>query len=371
MSRKIRILAAVAAVATLALASACSSTRSSSGNDDDQGPALVGIAMPTRSLERWNNDGAHLEGLLKKAGYETTLQFADNKVDQQITQLQNMINQKAKVLVVASIDGTALGPVLKTAGEQKIKVIAYDRLINSTPNVDYYATFDNYKVGQLQGQFIVDQLGLAQGKGPFNLEPFAGSSDDNNAKFFFSGAWDVLKPYVTSGKLVIPSGKRLESNDDWTTISIEQWSSQKAQSEMDNRLNSFYSGDKKVDVILSPNDSLALGIEQSLDSRGYQVGKDWPLVTGQDADQANTKNMLAGKQAMTVWKDTRTLGDQVAKMVEAIIEGQTVETNDTKTYDNGVKIVPSYLLPPVVVTKDTVKEKLVDSGFFKAEDLGL
>jgi len=237
--------------------------------------------------------------------------------------------------------------------------------------VDYYATFDNYQVGKLQGEYIVQQLGLADGKGPFNLEPFAGSSDDNNAKFFFAGAWDVLNPYVKSGKLVIPSGKALASNDDWTKVSIDGWNSQKAQAEMDNRINSFYTGGKKVQVILSPNDSLALGIAQSLESKGYKPGPDYPVLTGQDADLANTKNILAGKQSMTVWKDTRTLGDQVAKMVGQITKGETVETNDTKSYDNGVKVVPSYLLPPVVVTKDNAEEKLVSSGFFTKEQLGL
>jgi putative multiple sugar transport system substrate-binding protein len=369
VSKQIRLLAAVAVAATLTVTSACSSSRSSDDNND-KGSKLIGVAMPTRSLERWNNDGAHLEKLLKDKGYKTTVQFADNKVDQQISQIQNMINKGAKVLVVASIDGTALGPALETAAEKKVKVIAYDRLINSTKNVDYYATFDNYKVGQLQGQYIVQKLGLDQGKGPFNLEPFAGSSDDNNAKFFFSGAWDVLSPYVSSGKLVIPSGKKLTGNDDWRNVSIDGWSSQKAQSEMDNRLNSFYSG-KKVNVVLSPNDSLALGIEQSLESHSYQVGKDWPVITGQDADLANTKNILVGKQSMTVWKDTRTLGDRVATMVDAIVKGDKVETNDDKSYNNGVKVVPSYLLPPVVVVKETVKEKLVDSGFFKADQLPL
>ncbi|MFI5933744.1 multiple monosaccharide ABC transporter substrate-binding protein [Actinoplanes sp. NPDC051494] len=370
MGIRLRAFAALAMAATLAATTACSDTRddnSDSGSDSN----LIGIVMPTRSLERWNNDGAHLEDLLKTAGYTTTLQYADNKVDQQITQLQNMINQNPKVLVVASIDGTALGPVLAKAASQKIKVIAYDRLINKTPDVDYYATFDNYQVGKLQGEFIVKQLGLDAGKGPFNLEPFAGSSDDNNAKFFFSGAWDVLKPYVDSGKLVIPSGKKLASNEDWKNVSIDGWLSQKAQSEMDNRINSFYTGGKKVDVVLSPNDSLALGIEQSLESKGYKVGPGWPVITGQDADLANTKNILAGKQSMTVWKDTRTLGDQVAKMVDQIVKGQTVETNDTKTYDNEVKVVPAYLLPPVVVIKDDVKAKLVDSGFYTADKLGL
>ena len=376
--RKTKIVAAVAGAALLLVgASACSSTRdttsgSTSGSTAAAAGGLIGIAMPTKSLERWNNDGAHLEELLKKAGYTTSLQYADNKVDQQITQLQNMINQNPKVIVVASIDGTALGPVLAQAKAKKISVIAYDRLINGTADVDYYATFDNYKVGQLQGQFIETKLGLKDGKGPFNLETFAGSPDDNNAKFFFSGAWDVLKPYVDKGQLVVPSGKAPASDADWTKIGIQSWKSETAQSEMDNRLNSYYQ-DKKVNVVLSPNDSLALGIEQSLDSQGYKVGGDWPIVTGQDADKANVKNMIAGKQSMTVWKDTRTLGDQVAKMVDQIVKGETVTVNDEKTYDNGKKVVPTYLLPPQVVTNDKadITKSLVDSGFYKAADLGL
>ncbi len=373
--KKTKLVAAIAGAALLVGGlAACSSTKTATpaatGSAASAG-GLIGIAMPTKSLQRWNNDGAHLDELLKAAGYTTSLQYADNKVDQQITQLQNMINQDPKVLIIASIDGTALGPVLAQAKAKNIQVIAYDRLINGTKDVDYYATFDNYKVGQLQGQYIVDTIGLASGKGPFNLEPFAGSPDDNNAKFFFAGAWDVLKPYVDSGKLVIPSGKAPASDAEWTKVGIQGWATATAQSEMDNRLNSFYTGGKKVDVVLSPNDSLALGIEQSLASRGYKVGADWPLVTGQDADQANVKNMLAGMQAMTVWKDTRTLGDQVAKMVDQIVKKETVTVNDTKTYDNGKKIVPSFLLPPQVVTKADVKTALVDSGFYTASDLGL
>lgn len=306
MSIRFTRAAAVLAGTALMLAgtAACSSERDSGGSattggaettaaGGEAGDTLVGIAMPTRSLERWNNDGANLEALLQEQGFETSLQYADNKVDQQITQLQNMINQGADILVIASIDGTALGPVLETAAAQGITVIAYDRLINGTENVDYYATFDNYEVGQLQGQYIIDTLGLEDGQtGPFNLEPFAGSPDDNNAKFFFSGAWDKLLPYVESGVLTVPSGKAPASNDEWTTIGIQSWESARAQSEMDNRLNSFYA-DKKVDVVLSPNDSLALGIAQSLDAAGYTPGEDWPILTGQDADLANVKNRLS------------------------------------------------------------------------------
>ncbi len=345
-------------------------TNAATGAAGEEG-GLIGIAMPTKSLERWNRDGSHLVELLEAAGFETSLQYADNKTDQQISQIENMINDGAKVLVIASIDGTTLGPVLEQAAAKDVKVIAYDRLINETPNVDYYATFDNYKVGQLQGQFIEETLGLKDGKGPYNFEPFAGSPDDNNAKFFFQGAWDILKQYVDSGKLVVPSGKAPATDDAWKNIGILGWGSDDAQSEMENRLNSFYGGDTKVQVVLSPNDSLALGIAQALQGAGYKAGEGWPVLTGQDADQANVLNMLAGKQSMTVWKDTRALGDAVANMVQEIVAGDEVTTNDSETYNNNVKVVPTLLLDPLVVTPDTVEKDLVDSGFYKASDLGL
>ncbi len=372
ISRRGLLIASAAAAATGTLA-ACSSERASN-NPSGSGSAsgtLIGIAMPTKSLERWNRDGAHLVELLEKDGYKTSLQYADNKQEQQNNQVQNMINDGAKVVVIASIDGTALTPVLQQAASQGVKVIAYDRLINGSENVDYYATFDNYKVGQLQGQYILDNADkFKDASGKINLEPFAGSPDDNNAKFFFSGAWDLVGPKVASGEFTVPSGKAPKSNDQWASIGVPEWKSTTAQSEMENRLNSFYSG-KKVSIVLSPNDSLALGIEQAMEGAGYKVGTDWPLITGQDADLANVKAMLEGKQAMTVWKDTRKLGEQVAKMVSQVVSGKTVEVNDEKTYDNGKKVVPTYLVEPEVVTKDEVKTKLVDSGFYTAKELGL
>lgn len=365
----IKSLVAVAATGALALSlAACAPTDTGGGSNTD---CNVGISMPTRSLERWINDGEQLQSLLDEAGCTTDLQYADNKTDQQISQIQNQIAGGAKILVIAAIDGLALAPVLEEAKAQDATVIAYDRLINGTPNVDYYATFDNYQVGQLQGQFIEEQLGLADGAGPFNLEPFAGSPDDNNAKFFFSGAWDVLLPYIEAGQLVVPSGKSPASNDDWASIGIQGWASDKSQSEMDNRLSSFYSDGSKVDVVLSPNDSLAIGIEASLKSAGYVPGEDWPIITGQDGDKANVQAILNDEQAMTVWKDTRTLGQQVFDMIQSIIAGEEPEVNDTETYDNGEKVVPAYLLPPEVVVKDTVQSKLIDSGFLKASDVGL
>ena len=343
-----------------------------SNTEDGEGEAAecnVGISMPTRSLERWINDGEGLKEKLEAKDCDVDLQYAEDKTDQQISQIQNQIAGGAKILVVAAIDGKTLGPTLESAKDQDITVIAYDRLINGTDAVDYYATFDNYQVGQLQGEFIEEELGLANGEGPYNLEPFAGSPDDNNAAFFFAGAWDVLLPYVESGQLVVPSGKSPASNDEWTSIGILGWKSADAQSEMDNRLQSFYTGGDKVDVVLSPNDSLALGIESSLLAAGYTPGTDWPLITGQDADVAAVKALLADRQSMTVWKDTRELGSQVETMVDALVAGEDVEVNDTETYDNGTGVIPSFLCEPVAGTPDMIQELLIDSGYYTAEQL--
>ena len=372
-------LALAAGIGAMALSlAACSSGDDATATDGVDtgetaavsGDCSVGIAMPTRSLERWINDGEGLQARLEADGCTVDLQYADNKTDQQISQIQNMVANGANILVVAAIDGTTLGPVLEEAAAADATVIAYDRLINESENVDYYATFDNESVGTLQGEFIVEQLGLANGDGPYNFEPFAGSPDDNNAKFFFKGAWDVLSPYVESGQLVTPSGTAPASVDEWVSIGILGWGSDDAQAEMENRLSSFYTDGAKVDVVLSPNDSLAIGIAQALRTNGYTAA-DFPILTGQDGDKAAVTQILAGEQSMTVWKDTRLLGERVEMMIKSIVAGEEPEVNDTTTYDNGVKIVPSYLITPEVVTADLVQSKLIDSGFLQASDVGL
>jgi putative multiple sugar transport system substrate-binding protein len=369
--RNLGWLAAASGVALML--SSCSSDEDTTTSVAPTGEAdcNVGIAMPTRSLERWISDGENLQALLQADGCTVDLQYADNKTDQQISQLQNMIANGATILVIASIDGLTLGPVLADAGAAGVTVIAYDRLINQSPNVDYYATFDNYLVGNLQGTFLEEELGLADGDGPYNFEPFAGSPDDNNAKFFFNGAWDILYPYVESGQLVVKSGKAntpTPGTDEWQNIGILGWGSDDAQARMENILGSFYTNEK-VDVVLSPNDSLAQGIVAALDGAGYAPGS--YLVTGQDGDKASVVNMIAGKQSMTVWKDTRELGKRVHTMIQEIMAGGTVEVNDTETYDNGDHVVPSYLVMPEVVTPDQIQSKLIDSGFLKASDVGL
>lgn len=326
---------------------------------------LIGVAMPTQSLQRWNQDGANMKSQLEAKGYQVDLQYANNDVNVQIQQLENMISKGCKVLVIASIDGSALTDVLKKAADEKIKVIAYDRLIMQTENVDYYATFDNFKVGVLQGTYIEEALGLKDGKGPYNMELFAGSPDDNNAYFFNDGAMSILQPYIDKGQIIIPSGQT-----EFSKIAIQGWASATAQARMDNLITANYSSGEKLDAVLSPNDSLAIGIITSLTSNGYGAAdKPYPIVTGQDCDKPNVKAMIEGKQSMSVFKDTRTLAAKVVEMVDALLQGKEAPVNDTTTYDNGVKIVPSFLCDPVYADKDNYKELLIDSGYYTEADI--
>jgi putative multiple sugar transport system substrate-binding protein len=326
---------------------------------------LVGIAMPTKSSARWIADGDNLVKSLQALGYETDLQYAEDDIPTQLSQVENMITKGAKVLVIAAIDGTTLADTLQKAADAGIKVFAYDRLIRNSPNVDFYAAFDNYDVGVAQAGSIVDTLDLNNAAGPFNLELFAGSPDDNNAGFFFNGAFDTLKPFIDSGKLVVQSNETKFPEQ----VGTLRWDGAAAQARMDNILATYYA-DKRVDAVLSPYDGISRGIIASLKQVGYySADKPAPVVTGQDAELPSVKSILAGEQTSTVFKDTRTLAAQVAKMVDQFLKGETVEINDTETYDNGVKVVPSYLLPVLSVTKDNVTQALVDSGYYTAEEV--
>jgi len=328
--------------------------------------ALIGVAMPTQSLQRWNQDGANMKAQLEAKGYQVELQYANNDINTQVQQLENMVTKGCKVLVIASIDGSVLSDVLKKAKAAGTLVIAYDRLIMKTPNVDYYATFDNFKVGVIQGQYIEKALGLKTAKGPFNMELFAGSPDDNNATFFNKGAMSILQPYIDSGKIKIPSGQTA-----FTTIAIPAWTSATAQARMDNLITAKYAtGKTKLDAILSPNDSLAIGIVASLKNAGYGTAdKPYPVLTGQDCDKPNVKAMIAGQQSMSIFKDTRTLAAKVVEMVDAIGHGKKAPVNDTKTYNNGVKIVPSFLCDPVYADKNNYKALLIDTGYYTEADV--
>ena len=322
---------------------------------------LIGVAMPTQDLQRWNQDGENMKAQLEEKGYTVDLQFAGNDVATQVSQVENMIANGDQLLVIASIEGDSLGTVLATAKEANIPVIAYDRLIMNTDAISYYATFDNYLVGKTQGQYIVDALDLDNAEGPFNIEMVTGDPGDNNVNFFFGGAMDVLQPYIDEGKLVVPSGQMTKDE-----VATTNWATDLAQSRFENILSSNYADGTTLHAVLASNDSTALGVINAL---AANYTGEYPIITGQDCDIANVPHIVDGTQAMSVFKDTRTLADKVVEMVDAIMKGEEAPVNDTETYDNGTGVIPSFLCEPIAVTKDNYEEILIDSGYYTEDQI--
>ncbi len=349
--------AAIAAIAALAL-TACgrSDTGTTAGGGATGGAggfaqdSSIGVALPQKTSENWVlaeklfNDG------LKEAGFKADVQFANGGVSEQQNQINAMITKGAKVIIVGAIDGAQLGTQLKQAKDSGATVIAYDRLLLNTPNVDYYVAYDNFKVGELQGQALLDGMKAKKPEGPYNIELFAGSPDDANAKVFFDGAMKVLQPKIDDGTLVVLSGQK-----SFEQAVTQGWKAENAQRRMDTLLSGTY-GSATLDGVLSPNDTLARAILTSVKAAGKQL----PVVTGQDSEVESIKSILAGEQYSTINKDTRKLVEHAITMVKDLQAGKTPEVNDDKSYDNGVKTVPAFLLPPVIVTKENIKTAYVD-----------
>lgn len=355
------VVAALVAAAVAVTVSGCAP-----GQDD--GTSLVGVAMPTTTLLRWVDDGEDVQEQLENLGYEVDLRYADNDVDTQVQQLGEMIDAGVDLLIVGSIDGTALKDQLARAAAADIPVVSYDRLIRDTPDIAYYATFDNRAVGVLQGKSFVRGLGLEdadgnkiKGAGPFSVELFAGSSDDNNATVFYEGAMSVLEPYIASGDLVVESGEK-----DFATIAVESWDPAKGNERMTSLLAAHYPGGTGPDGVLAPNDGIAIAVLEALKTHGAPAGT---VVTGQDAELASVKSILAGEQTSTIYKNTQLLAEVAATMGHALLSGREPETNDLTSYDNGVKTVPTMLLTPQLVTQDNLQRVLVESGAFTAEEI--
>ena len=324
----------------------------------------IGIAMPTKSSSRWISDGNSMVEQFTAAGYETDLQYAEDDIPNQLAQIENMITKGVDVLVIAAIDGTTLSNALENAAASGIKEIAYDRLIRDSGNVDYYATFDNFKVGVQQATSLVNGMKERFGDGPYNVELFGGSPDDNNAYFFYDGAMSVLQPLIDAGTVNIVSGQM-----GIDTVGTLRWDGAVAQARMDNLLSANYT-DAQVQGVLSPYDGLSIGILSSLKGVGYGSGDlPMPIVTGQDAEIPSVKSILAGEQYSTVFKDTRELARVTVGMVDALLTGSEPEINDTSTYDNGVKVVPSYLLEPVSVDATNWEDILIGSGYYTADQI--
>lgn len=344
---------AIGAIAALAL-TACGSGRNedsgSSGGDAKGFPAnsLIGVALPSKTSENWVLAGDLFVNGLKEAGFTSDVQYAgaSTTVADQQAQIQAMITKGAKVIVIGATDAAQLSTQVAAAHEAGAKVIAYDRLILNTPDVDYYVAFDNFKVGQLQGQALLEGMKARKPNGPYTIELFSGSPDDNNSKVFFEGAMSVLQPEIDKGNVIVGS-----KQTDIKQTAIQGWKAEGAQARMDQLLTSTY-GDKELDGVLSPNDTLARAIITSIKSAGKPI----PIVTGQDSEVESVKSIMAGEQYMTINKDTRTLVKQTIEMIKALQAGKTPEVNDTKSYHNGVKIVDTYLLPPLAVTKANAVE---------------
>ena len=333
------------------------------------GKGLIGVVMPTRSEERWNKDGAAVKEGLEKLGYTVDLQFSDDDIPTQSRQIDDLITKGVKVLVIASIDGSALSNQLANAKAAGIPVIAYDRLLMQSANVDYYVSFDNYKVGGQMGDILINGLNLNQATTarPVIIELFAGSPDDNNSVGFYQGAMDKLKPYMDRGVLRVPSGQI-----DRAVVGTLRWDAAEAQKRMENLLSAYYSGDLVLDGILSPYDPISLSTLEACKAVGYgRAGKPLPVVGGQDCIVASCRSILAGEQYATVLKDTRSLGAATVELVDTIMQGRTPTGLDRTSYNNGVKIVPSLLLDSVIVTKDNLIQAVVDTGYHTARELGL
>ncbi|MEU8068805.1 MULTISPECIES: multiple monosaccharide ABC transporter substrate-binding protein [unclassified Micromonospora] len=364
-----RLLAALSGAALVISLTACSGEGAGGGGDTSSakpGDLTIGVSMPTQTSERWIADGNSVKEKLQAKGYKVDLQYAGDDIPTQSQQIDQMITKGADVLVIAPIDGTALSGQLQAAAAAKIPVISYDRLIRNSPNVSFYVSFDNYKVGVAQANALLVGLGLltkdgAKGTatGPFNVELFAGSLDDNNAGFFFNGAMDTLKPYFDAGTLKVKSGQtKIEQ------AAILRWQQETAQKRMEDLLTSSYNDGSKVDGVLSPFDGLSRGIITALQNAGYRGGaKKMPVVTGQDAEVASVKLINDGVQSSTVFKDTRLLAEQAVIAAEAFLRKEEPKANETKAYNNGVKVVPAFLLPVQTVYKEDIKSVLIDSGY--------
>ena len=335
-----------------------------SGEQKKSNGKTIGVAMPSQSSIRWYKDGENLKKTLEGQGYTVNLEYTKDTYQTQVDQIQKMIDDNVSCLVIGAFDSTKLVDILAKAYEKKIPIISYDRLIMDTDSISYYVTFDNKDVGIQIGKYIEEKLELKSGKGPYNIEFFAGSPTDNNARVLNSGLFEVLQPYLNSGQLVVPSGK-VQFDD----IAIKGWSRPDAKARMAEILKTYYADGKKLDAVIAPSDGFSYVIIEALEEAGYSVGNNWPIITGDDGELRAARNIIDGKMAMTVFKDTRVLVEKCATMVDAVMNGNEPEINDVNSYNNRKLTVPAYLCKPETIDASNVQEKIIDGGYYSKEEL--
>jgi putative multiple sugar transport system substrate-binding protein len=350
---KVMAVSAVAALALTGCGRADEETPSGTATGGSGGAAeafpkdaLIGVSLPQKTSENWVLAENLFKDDLAKAGFKADVQFANGGVGEQQNQIQSMVTKGAKVIVIGAIDGAQLGTQVKAAKDAGATVIAYDRLLKNTDAVDYYVAYDNFKVGVLQGNALLEGMAAKKPAGPYNIELFAGSPDDANAQVFFDGAMSVLKPKIDDGTLKVTSGQT-----NFNQAVTQGWKAENAQKRMDTLLSASYAS-AALDGVLSPNDTLARAVITSVKAAGKPV----PVVTGQDSEVESVKSIMAGEQYSTINKDTRNLVKATLEMVTALQKGEKPTVTDEKSYDNGVKVVPANLLEPLIVTKANAKE---------------
>ena len=317
-------------------------TLSGCGSTAQEKSKNIAVCFPN-TTSSWQRNGDSLQKLLEEEGFTVNVQFSAT-IEEQQQQVKDVIGKNPDCIVIGAIDSAAFVEVLENAKKKNIPVIGFDRIISNTDAISYYASFDNGAIGDGMGEYIAAALNLKNGGGPFNIEFFAGGPSDNNAHIFFENTMKILEPYLRSGQLVCRSGQTT-----FEQVAVADWNSANARPRIQELMNRYYT-DAPLQVILSPNDDIAGVI---LDEIG-KAGKPYPIISGLDGDPAAFERIKNGQQTFTIAKDPDVLTAKCVRMIKAVVEGTQPDINDVTNYNNGVKVVPSYLCTPMIIDKTNV-----------------
>jgi len=360
-----KVLAILISLTLLISLAACAGN-ANNGSGTSGGSTLVGISMPTRTAERWIIEGDLMKERLIAAGYEVDLQFANDQVPDQVSQIENMITKGAKFLIICPIDGSSLSTPLSKAKEQGSYVLSYDRLIEDTPDVDFYIGFNSMTIGNHMGRSLMEGIGAANASAtdPLYVELFAGSLDDSETKWYFDGAMEMIRPFLDSGAVVVKSGQTTLEQ-----VATPGWDGLMAQNRMQNLLSAHYTDDTLAGA-LSPYDGLSLGIIGALKAVGYgSEGRPVPIVTGQDCELPSLISIWNNEQYSSIFLDLDVLAGRAVEVTVATLNETPITM--TRAYNNNVVDVSAFLADAFELTKDNIKEYFFDRGTLTEADLQL
>lgn len=326
--------------------------------DSEYSLKKIGISFPSDTANGWKMSGRELKDRFTELGYDVVLQYADRDTEKQVNQIDDMISEGCNLLIIDPVEREkSLTDVLKKASSAGIPVISFDVLIMNSDAVSYYVTFDMYQKGYLQGKFIENAYNLTNYQGTLYMEITTGDADDSSAQSIYEGAMSVLKKYIDNGTIVVLSGET-----DFYDVATPWWSEEEAKERALRIINENYVYGNVIDIWLCSNDSVARGVSEALSS---DYPGPYPTVTGMDCDEQNVVNLITGKQAMSAFSSPVTIVDRTVKMADEILNGKSVEVNNTGDYYNNVRIVPTYICDSIIVTSDNYGEVLIESGYYK------